>query len=315
MKRIFNVLRILFGLLLLVYLFSRINLRLVVNHMVGADVKFFLLACIPYLFFILLSAWRWKILLDYKELGVSFSTVLKIYFIHLFVNNFLPTTVGGDVVRVAYTMKEQRRAEALASVLVDRVIGFLGLFIFAFFSVLLLYITLKKVEFLAFLIVGFAVLLVISTVMFSERLYRLLSPLLLRIRLLRLGERLTRLYETFVHYGKGRMPMVYCIILSFFIQALLAYAPYLILQALPTKFNISYLSFFIYIPMINVLTMIPVSVGGIGVRESSYVFLFKRANLPADAAVSVSLLYYFFTFLFSLPGAVLFIIYRRKAKV
>ncbi len=308
------MLRILIGILLLVYLFSRIDLRAVINLIIQADLKFLLLAFVPYILFVLISAWRWKILLDYKEMGVGLSEVMKIYFIHLFFNCFLPTTIGGDVARVAYTMKEKKRADALASVLVDRVLGFLGLFIFAFFSVFILYLVLKKVEFLSFLIIGFVILLVISFAMFSEAMYKLLVPVLLKIKIFRLGDRLARLYETFVHFGRGRKPMIVCTVLSFFIQALLAFAPYLILKSLPASYDVSVLSFFIYVPIINVLTMIPVSVGGLGVRETSYVFLFQRVNLPNAAAVSVSLLSFFITFIISLPGGIFFLLYQAKTK-
>jgi len=312
MKRFFNILRIVVGVLLVVYLFSRIDLGNVVAHITKANVGYLLLACMPYAVFILISAWRWKILLDYKEMGLSFPAVLKIYFIHLFFNNILPSNVGGDVARVAFTMKEKKRADALATVLVDRVLGFFGLFVFGFFSVLMLYLTVHKIEFLSFLIVGFVSLIVIITVMFSSTINRLVTPGLLKIRIMHLGERLARLYDTFTHFGKARTPMAACVVISFFVQALLAIAPYVILQALPVKYHeISYLSFFIYLPIINVLSMIPVSVGGIGVRENSYVFLFQRVGLPPDVAVSVSILSFMITFIFSLPGGLFYFLHRK----
>ncbi len=312
MKRLFNILRIAVGVLLIGYLFSRIDLGSVVAHISKANVGYLVLACLPYAVFILISAWRWKILLDYKEMGLSFPAVLRIYFIHLFFNNFLPSNVGGDVARVAFTMKEKKRADALATVLVDRVLGFFGLFIFGFFSVLMLYLTVHKIEFLSFLIVGFVGLGVISTVMFSSTINRLVAPGLQKVRILHIGERLARLYETFVHFGKARTAMAVCVIISFFVQALLAIAPYVILQALPVKYDeVSYLSFFIYLPIINILSMIPVSVGGIGVRENSYVFLFRRVGLPPDVAVSVSIISFILTFIFSLPGGIFYLSHRR----
>ncbi|MEO0226186.1 MAG: lysylphosphatidylglycerol synthase transmembrane domain-containing protein [candidate division WOR-3 bacterium] len=314
MKRLLHILRILIGVLLIIFLFARIDLRSVLNHILSVDIKFLLFASIPYFIFIMISAWRWKILLDYKGMGVGFGDVLKVYFIHLFFNNFLPSNVGGDLARIAFTIREGRRAEAIGTVIVDRILGFFGLFIFGFFSVFLLYLTIKKVEFLAFLIIGSFIILAVATVAFSERIYRFLSPILLRIKLLNIGQRAVHLYETFIHFGKARRPMVYCVIISFFVQALLAYVPYLILQALPQRFPVTLLSFFIYIPIINILVMIPVSVGGIGIRENSYVFLFKRVNLPADAAVSVSLLFFLISFIFSLPGGILFLTQRVQTK-
>ena len=133
-------------------------------------------------------------MLDFKEFGVPFGRTLIIYFISLFFNNFLPTTVGGDMMRVVYTMKG-RRADSLATVLVDRILGFIGLFILALLAVLYLLVLRNETEFLPFMMIGLSIVVAITYIFFSEKAYAFFSPIIDRIKVFKLGERMNRLHE------------------------------------------------------------------------------------------------------------------------
>src|SRR5262245_39554290 len=73
-----------------------------------------------------LYAWRWRLLLVANGVNVRIGTVLRQYFIGTFLNNFLPTTVGGDVAKVYYVGREHGYRPVAASVILDRLLG-LGL--------------------------------------------------------------------------------------------------------------------------------------------------------------------------------------------
>src|SRR5215510_7918514 len=74
----------------------------------------------------MLYAWRWRLLLVANGLNVRIGTVLRQYFIGIFLNNFFPSTVGGDVAKVYYVGREHGYRPVAASVILDRLLG-LGL--------------------------------------------------------------------------------------------------------------------------------------------------------------------------------------------
>jgi uncharacterized protein (TIRG00374 family) len=309
-KKLLTSLRILVGVGLIVFLFWALDIGEIVRNIRGIRPEYLLYAAVPYFLFILFSAWRWQVLLDFKEFHMPFGRTLKIYFISLFFNNLLPTTVGGDVMRVAYTMKD-RKADALATVLVDRILGFVGLFIFALGAVLYLLIKNSETEFLPFMIVGLTVVILITCIFFSERAYGFFSPLIGKLRIFKLGERINRLHEAGTDFGGAWKPISTCIAHSIVIQIMLALAPFYVLLGMGYS-GVSVLAFFIYVPIINVVSMIPVSLNGLGVRENSYVILFSRVGLSGELALAVSLVSFFLIFVFSLIGGILFVFQRRR---
>jgi len=309
-KRILTVVRVVVGLGLIIFLLWALDIREIIDNIRGIEIRYLFYAAIPYFLFIFFSAWRWKVLLDFKKFNISFGRTLIIYFISLFFNNFLPTTVGGDMMRVVYTMKE-RRTDSLATVFVDRILGFVGLFIFALIAVLFLLVDKNETEFLPFMIIGLVIVILITYIFFSEKAYAFLSPLISRLKILKIGERINRLHEAGTDFGGAWGPITLCIAHSVIIQATLAVAPFLVLLGMG-NFEVGLLPFFIYVPIINVIAMIPVSLNGLGIRENSYVILFSRVGLDGELSLAMSLVSFFIIFLFSLIGGFFFIFYRRR---
>lgn len=309
-KKLLTAARVVVGIGLILFLFWALDIQEIINNIRGIDVRYLFYAAIPYFLFIILSAWRWQVLLDFKKFGIRFGETLRIYFISLFFNNLLPTTVGGDMMRVAYTMKE-RRADALATVLVDRILGFVGLFIFALIAVLYLLIEKNETEFLPFMIIGLSIIVLITYIFFSEKAYSFISPVIRKLKILRIGERINRLHEAGTDFGGAWGPISLCVAHSVIIQATLAIAPFCVLLGMGNS-EVSLISFFIYVPIINVISMIPVSLNGLGVRENSYVILFSRVGLDGEVSLAMSLVSFFIVFLFSLIGGLFFIFHRRR---
>jgi len=311
LKKIWTILRIVVGVSLILFLLWRLDINKILSNIGSLDVRYLLYALIPYFFFIFVSAWRWQILLNFKKFNIPFGKTLMIYFIAIFFNNFLPTVVGGDVMRVLYSMKRERKADALATVLVDRMLGFVGLFIFALIAVLSLLIQERQSEFLPLMIIGLIVIVLITYMFFSERIYSLFSPTVARIKIFKLGERLNRLHETATDFGGAWGPITLCIFSSMIIQALLALAPFFVLRSMG-NFELGILPFFIYLPIINVISMIPISFNAWGVRENAYVLLFSRVGLSGETSLTVSVVSAFLVLLFSIIGGIIFTFYKRE---
>lgn len=310
LKLLSTITRIVVGVGLILFLLWRLDFDKILSNIQSLEASYLFYALITYIFFVIVSAWRWQVLLDFKKFIIPFGRTSVLYFIALFFNNLLPTTVGGDVMRVVYTMKK-RKADALAIVLVDRILGFVGLFVFALFAVLYLLIVKQQTEFLPFIVIGLVAIVFITYVFFSERAYSTLAPIVQKITVLRVGERLNRLHEAATEFGGAWRPISLCILHSIIIQALLALAPFFVLLAMG-NFEVGILPFFIYVPIINVVSMIPISLNALGVREYFYVLLFARAGVAGETSLAVSLVSFFLLFLLSLTGGIFFILYRKK---
>lgn len=309
-KHITTILRIVIGAALIAILIWRLDISKIFDNIRSIEKVYLLYALVPYLLFIVISAWRWQVLLDYKEFSIPFGRTLIIYFIATFFNNFLPTTIGGDVMRVLYSMKE-RRADALATVLVDRILGFVGLFVFALFAVLYLFVIKRQTEFLPFTVGGLIIIIVITYLFFSERAYNRFSPIVQKIRVFKIGERLNRLHEAATDFSSAWSTITTCVILSIVIQALLAIGPFFVMKGMLMNNEVNILPFFIYIPIINIISMIPISFNALGVREYFYVLLFSRVGFTAETSVVISLVAFFLYFVLSLVGGIFFIFVKK----
>jgi uncharacterized membrane protein YbhN (UPF0104 family) len=169
----------------------------------------------------------------------------------------------------------------------------------------------QQTEFLPFMVIGLAVVIILTYVFFSNRAYRTISPIVARIKILRIGERLNHLHEAATDFGGAWGVILVCIVHSVIIQALLAIAPFFVMQGMNVS-NVGIMAFFIYVPIINVVSMVPVSLNALGVREYTYVLLFERAGMQGETAFAVSLVSFFLIFVLSLLGGVAFMLYRKK---
>ena len=309
-NKLSTILRVVVGVGLIAFLLWRFDINKILNNIGSISTGYLIYAFIVYFLFVIVSAWRWQVLLDFKNFKIPFGKTLIIYFIALFSNNLLPTTVGGDVMRVMYSMKG-RRADALATVLVDRILGFVGLFIFALFAVVYLLIVKKQTEFLPFMIIGLIIIIVITYIFFSERVYSRLSPIVQKIKVFRLGKRLNNLHEAATDFGGAWGAIILCVVLSIIIQTFLAIGPFFVLRGMG-NYEVGLLPFFIYLPIINVVSMIPISLNALGVREYFYVLLFSRVGLAGETSLAVSLVSFFLIFLLSITGGIFFIFHKKR---
>ena len=113
---------------LLYVLFTRIDASQTWEHMRNASVPWLATALVLYLVMLLISTLRWKILLGTQHVHVPFGRLVNSYLAATFANNFLPSNIGGDVIRVADTARAaQSKTLATAIVLADRGVGVVGL--------------------------------------------------------------------------------------------------------------------------------------------------------------------------------------------
>lgn len=311
-NRLLNILRAVISVLLLVFLFYRLNLGDIKPLLRTVAVPYLILSFAGYLLLLLFSTTRWWWLLKEKGVRLPFIKVFAYYLIGMFFNNFLPPTIGGGAVRALFAGRDTNRSkETFASMSCELLLGLIGLFIFV---TLLLLFYLHAVEgrvlFIIFLS-GSIGLIVLFYLMLSPVMVSKLEGYIKRIRIFGIGNKLFDFYTALSSYRDKKRAIFVGIILSFGVQTAIGIQNFFIARSL--HLDIGLLPCIIFPSIISVIIMIP-SIGGLGVREASYVYFFNMLGISKEASFSLSLIFYLVGVVGSLPGAVIFPLMRRVKK-
>ncbi len=257
-----------------------------------------------------LSAFKWHLMLRPVRLAVSYLRMVSFYFIGMFFNIFLPTIVGGDAVKAILLARETGApARATMSVFMERDTGLLALLTIAAVAAWFA----PPVEILGLTLFPLTVLLfggfiAANLVIADPRAYRLVDYAIAMTPLSRMRSRASSLYEAIVPYRRDLPIVAAGVAMSFVFQAVVILVVFLNAKALDQTVPMAALA--VFVPLISLVGMLPVSVNGLGIREASYLLLFGRIGMPSDAAVSMAFLYFVVTFVASLPGGVVYMLQK-----
>jgi len=289
---------------LLYVLLSRTDLSRLWSNARRASVLWLAAAIALYLVMVLISGWRWKLLLDAQHVPVPFRRLVNSYLVATFFNNFLPSNIGGDVVRIKDTAA-QAGSKTLATtiVLMDRGLGLLGLLAVAALGASVAGSMGGRSPVLASLLwLALAAGLAASAavVVRPGGVARLLYPLRL-IHQEWVGERIGRLTGALTKFGGAPAALGACFLGAVFVQAVLVgfYAAIVRSMAIP----VSPWHLAVIVPVSFIVQMAPVSLNGFGVREATFAYYFSQIGLPIESALVVSFMGAALIMLFSVSGA------------
>ena len=302
------------SLALLGLLFSRVDMARLWAVARTASTAWLAVALALYLVMLLASAWRWDLLLKAQHINLPFRRLTSSFFIATFFNNFLPSNIGGDFVRVADTAPAAgSKTLAATVVLVDRGLGLLGLVLLAAVGATLGRSLGDDGTLAARLLwVGFAAatLVAIPVLLMPHTFARVLRPLR-RLHPEWVDERLGRLTAALGRFRDAPAALGGCFVGAVFVQgALIAF--YLAI-AYSMNIPIGFAELAVIVPVSFVVQMLPISMNGFGVREATFGFYFTRLGLPLESALLVSFVGAALIMLFSLSGAVAYL--GRKAEM
>lgn len=259
-----------------------------------------------------LSAWRWWLLLRPVNLAVPYLRMVAFYFIGMFFNIFLPTIVGGDAVKAILLARETGApARATMSVFMERNVGLFALLTIATAAAFVAPpVHVRGFNLLQLTLLVLAGFVVANIVLANRPAYRLVDYLVAMTPLARIRSRAASLYDALVPYRAARWRglILAAAAQSFLFQAVVILVVFLNANALGLSVPVAALA--VFVPLISLAGMLPISVNGLGIREALYLLLFGRIGVPADAAVSMALLYFAVTLAASLPGGVVYALQR-----
>jgi uncharacterized membrane protein YbhN (UPF0104 family) len=280
----------------------------------GASPGWLAVALGLYLLQLLASAWRWKLLLTAQHVAVRWLALVSSYLVATFFNNFLPSNIGGDVIRIGDTAaKAGSKTLATTVILFDRGIGLMGLvFVAALGSSLGAARAVPVWPSVLWGALALAAAVSIPAVLVPGGVAWLLQPLRV-FHAEWVGERITRVTDALGRFRDHPGALVGTFAGAIVVQGLLVGFYVAIARSMSIPVPASALA--VIVPVSFVVQMLPISVNGFGVRESTFTVCFARLGIPGlrpESAVAVSLMGAALMMLFSLSGAAAYVVRNAR---
>jgi len=293
---------------LLWILFTRVDVNRLWLGARHASPSWLLAALALYLGMTLTSTWRWALLLKAQHLDFRFRSLTSSFLVAMFFNNFLPSNIGGDVVRIADTAPVARsRTLATTVVLLDRGLGLLALVLVAAMgSTINPRFGDSHTLGAGILWLGFAVAatFAIAAVRFPHAFARLAHPLR-RLHAEWVDERLARFTAALSRFQETPGALAGCFAGAVVVQA--AIVAFYVAIAHSMRIPIGFAELAVIVPITLIVQMLPVSMNGFGIREATFGFYFTRLGLPLESALVMSFMGAALILLFSLSGGVIYL--------
>jgi hypothetical protein len=298
---------------LFAYILYRAQIGSIVQVISGAHLKYYILAIALYVAAQPIRTLRWGILLQKKDAAVSQPKLLFICFIGTFFSSFLPTIVGGDMVRGYYVFRETKSHEvSFASIIVERLCGLLVVVITGLGASIYFFITQGLSSLILVSFAGCFLLLLIMLLAFNQALVaRILRPIIF-MQQWGIIQRLKEIYQATLSYRSHLMTLAGCLALSVLYELVIIYIHYLL--SLSLAWSIPFKVFVLAVPVITIVSMFPFSFGGLGVREGATVVFFSQYGISAANAVSMSLMSYSIALAAGVVGGILYVFYSIEKK-
>ncbi len=260
---------------------------------------------------VVLSAWRWQRVLAAFGAEVSVPTLTNIYLASLFLGNVLPSTIGGDVLRVTRASRPSGSAEiAFGSVAVERLSGFVALPLLVLTGFAARPSLLEEDHALVAILIALVTLGLLASIVFLAG-----HP--------RIAGRFTE-HENWARFigavhrgvdGLRREPrrIVDVLVSAIAYQVSVVASVALIVTAMDLDLPIAAL--FAFIPAVAMIQVLPLSVSGLGVREGMLVLFLVPLGVSRGQAVGLGLLWYASLLVVSALGAPAFVAGNRRASI
>lgn len=284
MKRhILGIVKIGFALIVLWYLSHKSFLDFHLLKLVFFSPYWITLIAVLYITVVIVSAWRWKKLLNVQHIPLNLSQTITPTYLGIAFNNLLPGGIGGDFYRCYFLFKQypDKRSAIMLSILFDRLIGLMGVFIlvagFTIFDSKLanlhryaLYIFSTSCIFLF----GFVFLLYFSNIMQK---FNFINQLKSRFHHKSWYRVFISLSDAIATYKNNKLDIIKCILSSVLIQILIV----ITCRCLANIMNfptISFPDYAIALGLTQIVNLIPISPGGFGVGEAAFAKIIQLLN-------------------------------------
>jgi uncharacterized protein (TIRG00374 family) len=239
-----------------------------------------------------LMTYKWTLLLKARSIHLRLLTAMKIYCASMIWGMFLPATVGADTIRAVSTARTGINTnEVVASIVVERMLGFLSGLLLGLCSLLLLYTTdLFENRFITLWWAALAMIvlaIIVLAASFSDSVFRFIHDRILgRLHNNRIAGKLRSFHETYRAYRNNTPSLAAFLALTFAEQLLTILQSWLV--ALALGIHVGILSFVVAVPLSLLVSRIPIGIGGLGTFEAAFALLLSLAGVSGAEAVAIA---------------------------
>jgi len=251
-------------------------------------------------------AYRWMLLLRAIATGreVALGAVMRLFFVATFLGTFLPASVGGDAVRTIGLARLQiPPADALASVVVDRILGVVSVLLMAVGGLLVVRHLIDTASLVSLVAVTTAVLVASLLLLFDSRVLSGFLSWLTARRLPAIERMGNRALSAIRQYGHERRALLVVLVASVAVQVLRTLQAWCLGWALGLDVNLAW--YFAFIPLIVLFMAAPISIGGLGTSQLAFTALFGSVGVVEADAFALSVLFLALGWVGNLPGGLL----------
>lgn len=302
------VLKFFFSFSILAFLLIKIApVKDILNVLKGANFFWLLLSFSLHSLGLIFSCYRWQILIQAQGDSVPLGFLAQSYLVAGFFNNFLPTRFGGDIVRIWDGSRySQTLLKSSAIVLVDRFTGIVVLLFFAFTASLIRLEMAQRIPVIwVSLLVGLVGLILVMT-FFTPLTAHILDKIPEKRFVTKVKQKLSAFREVILIYKDKKVFLLKAFFWAFLLQVNVIVHYYLIGKAL--HLNIHLLDYFIFIPVVLLILSIPITINGLGLREGSYMEIFKFYGIAPKVAISFGLIDWAFGIILGTVGGIIYTI-------
>lgn len=243
-----------------------------------------------FLFKQFLTTFRWKLLLDVRGINLPLKDLYISVLYGQTLNQVLPSSIGGDSARVAYLFSRypDKKSAGVSATLLDRFLGLFALIVIAFFDFPFVSGLSFHQKAIGISILGVIIILV-ALGLWGE--FDSLFTWFLNLDMIPgvIGCQLDKFWTIFIEYRRDWKSLLKGFSLSIVSQGIMILGQYLTFQLIGVQ--VLLIRLFLVIPVVTLIITLPVSIGGIGVREAALVSMLA---ISSDAVVSFSIIRYSF---------------------
>ena len=308
------ILRISISLVLLIFLFKQVDPGSLLAILKRSNKPLIYLSFLITFFGYFFCFLRWKMLLETVGVNLPKKRLISAFSGGIFFNMFLPSTVGGDFVRSAdIGYHSKKTGTVVATVLLDRLSGFVGMTFVALIALMLGGSSIKDQRIIFFIYLLAALLLLIILIIFNNFVHGILSKLFSSGHPGRIRGGLLKVLKEMYEFKRHKAVIAQNLLLSIAVQVIGPITTYLIAISFHLEVNIIY--FFLFIPIIAAVTLLPISIGGLGVRDYMTILLFTGIGISKHFAFAFSLLGFFFLILYAGIGGIIYVLTLHNRRV
>lgn len=287
-------LKILISLALLSFFLVNSGINKTLEELSSANLWYVPLGIGMYLLSQFISAYRWQVLAKPLGFNLSLREFFDYYLIGMFFSLFLPGSIGGDVLRMYYLARRcnRKKREALLTVLAERGVGLVAVLMMTG-AICLTPVVAPIPSAIRYTMIGMAACALLGYILVRVVPVQALTQKFPKLGILAQAE----------VYWKDTPLLLNSVGISVLIQLVMIAIQVMITMALGIKIPLLYLVA-VY-GIVGLISVIPISFNGIGVREGAYTSLFALAGIPAHTGLAFALYWFLISALTSLVGGLI----------